>query len=541
MRDPAVRFSLRFKLIVAFLVFGVLPLLATASVAYRASEAMKARQARAIRRAAMYVMALMSRSPLDEGKVKEPLVLDRGTVPVEVLGRWFEQILHEYELPASSRVALLDPDLKVLVARSGHGEGLGLEEGKTVDSRYPDAIDFLRILSADGRSRSTPGVIEIDGPSGVEVVGYSEGQFPDAKGKINSFVCLVAVPRADAYDAIYSLQNLTLMVGFGCLALISFLFWLAGRKLLRLVADIRKASRALLETGTQIETRAEQLASGATEQAGTLEEIAGSLKSVDAAVKRNADTARQTALSADDARSMAEVGRNAVLETIRAMSQIAEQIKIVERIASQTNLLALNAAIEAARAGEHGAGFAVVASEVNKLAEQSRQAAVQIDHLAGSSVKVAENAGQLLDQIVPRISHTAQLVREIAAESQQQRTSTHEINIGVSQLDEVVQLNASASVELAVTASSMTDQAENLETLLGALEARQEATETRQTRRPGAPAQDMRQPLRPLPLRMQDRPLVPPTSPQAKVSHGGVDIKLEEEPDHPPDRDFKRF
>ena len=116
-------------------------------------------------------------------------------------------------------------------------------------------------------------------------------------------------------------------------------------------------------------------------------------------------------------------------------------------------MLALNAAIEAARAGTQGKGFAVVAGEVRKLAERSQQAAHQIGELAGSSVGVAENAGQLLERIVPMIG------RHLEARPGDRRgqpgadAAIHQINVGVRQLDEVVQQNVASSVELASTAS----------------------------------------------------------------------------------------
>ncbi len=104
------------------------------------------------------------------------------------------------------------------------------------------------------------------------------------------------------------------------------------------------------------------------------------------------------------------------------MKEIANKISIIEEIARQTNLLALNAAIEAARAGEHGKGFAVVAAEVRKLAERSQKAAGEINQLSGTTLKVSEKSGEMLDKLVPDIQRTAELVQEITAASKEQDT-----------------------------------------------------------------------------------------------------------------------
>ncbi|MEK4424353.1 methyl-accepting chemotaxis protein [Solibacillus sp. FSL K6-1523] len=92
--------------------------------------------------------------------------------------------------------------------------------------------------------------------------------------------------------------------------------------------------------------------------------------------------------------------------------EIMDFSKLISDIADQTNLLALNASIEAARAGEHGKGFAVVAAEVRKLAEQSKNALIQINGKVNDIVRNMENVVDNIQQEQQTIQKTQQLTAE---------------------------------------------------------------------------------------------------------------------------------
>jgi methyl-accepting chemotaxis protein len=105
----------------------------------------------------------------------------------------------------------------------------------------------------------------------------------------------------------------------------------------------------------------------------------------------------------------------------------------------------------------------VVAAEVRKLAERSQVAAQEIGEVATSSVELAERAGSLLDQMVPNIRKTSDLVQEITAASEEQSAGVGQINAAVGQMSQGTQQNASSSEELAATAEEMSSQAEQLQ------------------------------------------------------------------------------
>jgi methyl-accepting chemotaxis protein len=233
------------------------------------------------------------------------------------------------------------------------------------------------------------------------------------------------------------------------------------------IGQVKSAAENLSSASAQVSSTSQSMSQAATEQAASVEETSASIEQMTASISQNTENAKVTDAKAAKAAKEAQEGGDAVGQTVEAMKRIAERISIIDDIAYQTNLLALNAAIEAARAGEHGKGFAVVATEVRKLAEKSQVAAQEIGDTAKSSVQLAERAGSLLNEIVPGIAKTSDLVQEISAASQEQATGVTQVNSAVGQISKATQQNAAASEELAATAEEMNGQAEQLQQLMG--------------------------------------------------------------------------
>lgn len=230
------------------------------------------------------------------------------------------------------------------------------------------------------------------------------------------------------------------------------------------VTDALSASDNVSAGSQELSATSEQMSQGATEQAAAAEQASASMEEMAANIKQNADNAAQTEKISRQSAKDAETSGEAVNRAVDAMRTIAEKIGIVQEIARQTDLLALNAAVEAARAGEHGKGFAVVASEVRKLAERSQTAAAEISSVSGDTVKAAQEAGDMLQRLVPDIRKTAELVSEISAACREQDVGASQINEAIQQLDKVTQQNAGASEQMSATSEELAAQAEELQT-----------------------------------------------------------------------------
>ena len=240
--------------------------------------------------------------------------------------------------------------------------------------------------------------------------------------------------------------------------------------------QIHRASTQVSEESGRMSSSAQSLSDGATEQAAAVEELSASITEISKQVNSTSSDADNANKASEESmkhlsvcNEKMEALRTAIEEISDSSRQIGGITKAIEDISLQTNILALNASVEAARAGEAGKGFAVVAGEVQSLANKTTEPAKNISLLIEKSIKQVQNGASLsvetmnaLMAVISSGEQSAAMIERIASSAMQQAESLEQVTVGMNQISDVVQNNASTAEDTASSAQGLRHNAEDL-------------------------------------------------------------------------------
>ncbi|MBF0219404.1 MAG: CZB domain-containing protein [Gammaproteobacteria bacterium] len=277
--------------------------------------------------------------------------------------------------------------------------------------------------------------------------------------------------------------------------------------LAQMASQVTESSSAMLQTVREVNGSVTSQASGAAQQAASINQTSATLEEINATSQQNLEKATSLRDVSERARVEGDNGLRLVESAVKAMheinnsmkeisshitslndriQQIGEITETVGDLAQQSKMLALNASIEAARAGDAGRGFAVVADEVRELAEQSRQASAQVQGIlddirsaatsavhavdigsrsADEGAEQIEQAGTVLRDLNHVIHENALASQQIMAAVRQESAGIDQIRIAIDEINHVTAHFASATRETDQAASKLTNYATMLQSL----------------------------------------------------------------------------
>lgn len=259
----------------------------------------------------------------------------------------------------------------------------------------------------------------------------------------------------------------------------------------------REVTENLNAATSEIRASMQEQAASVEEQLAAVQETAATVDEITHAGSQVAKRAQEVIAAAQATAQNSTAGLQAVDETGRAMDAIREQaqavaqniiglsektqaigeiIMTVNDVSERSHLLALNAAIEAAAAGEQGRGFAVVAGEMKTLADQAKEATVQVRSILGdiqrginSSVMLTEEAVKrvtlgkeradvtqtVIEEITERVQESVQTFQQIVASTNQQQLGIEQVMGALQNIRQASQQTAAGTRQLDMAAGNL--------------------------------------------------------------------------------------
>jgi len=288
-----------------------------------------------------------------------------------------------------------------------------------------------------------------------------------------------------------------------------------GNILLQMLNNLRSMTKDILEgvnsiaaSSSEILAATTQVATGAAETASAITETTATVEEVRQAAQLSNQKATRVAENAQQVSQVTQIGQNVVNESIKGMNDIQIQMKSVSNtiislseqsqqiggiissvtdVADQSNLLAVNASIEAAKAGEQGKGFAVVALEIKNLAQQSKQATIEVRNILSdiqkatsaavmateqttksieNGMKQSTEAGEAIKKLGESSSKAIEAATQIVASSHQQVIGMDQIGLAMQNINQAGTENAASMLQAEKATRSLAELGQKLKILV---------------------------------------------------------------------------
>lgn len=263
---------------------------------------------------------------------------------------------------------------------------------------------------------------------------------------------------------------------------------------LRATAHQNQSHADTLNTATaKIASASREQAVALQQQSTAMQQTSVTLEELGQSASQIAERAREVASRAEATSQAAGVGLDSVRKSVRSTQSLIDQVQVVSErinalgektdairsivlsvndIAERSNVLALNAAILAAAAGSEGKSFTVVANEMKSLADQCKEATVQVRDLLGevergiqASVVLIEEAGKRgssgstytdeasisIHQLNSQVNDSTQAFQQIVAATNQQKLAFEQVAEALLSIRQATTQSASSTQQLEQT------------------------------------------------------------------------------------------
>lgn len=274
------------------------------------------------------------------------------------------------------------------------------------------------------------------------------------------------------------------------------------------ISELKQAVSRLSSSANEILASTTQVASGAAETSISISETTTTVEEVRQAAQLSSQKAQNVSSNAQIVAKASQEGQQAVIDTMTGYELTGKQMELIAKtiislseqsqtiggiiasvtdISNQSNLLSVNAAIEAVKAGDEGKGFTIVAQEIKILAEQSKQATLQVRTILSdvqratsnaaiaveqgskavdSGTKLAQKAGNSIQALAETSNEAVQATVQIEASSQQQVVGMEQISIAMENINNAGLQNLTSMKELEAAAQDLSNLGKKLNELI---------------------------------------------------------------------------